>query len=282
MKKISLHWTLHPEKDMGWYERQKSRMTTDEIARELDINYALSMSNKVFHEFNPVKHLVRKEPKLLSGCPIYRIWDFGKCNSTLYMQIDPYGRKRVIHERVLGKIRDSDDESNTVDQAFVAMKDSERFKGYEIIDVCDPQGSYTDDKRGEDTHVTILQDDFDVYPEFDEIIALPTKIRKKRGLTLVKRDLQFAPGGQEAFQIYVSEDGKEGCPTLLKALQGGYCYKTDAMGNVTERIREDHPYEDVVDCLIYGYLQSSSLPKEKESAYEPTQSQDYISPYLGY
>lgn len=283
MKKFTLWWPAHPEKDMIWYEREKTRMTSDEVARELDINYSRSLSNKVFHEFNAEKHLIRELPKLDKRLPILRVWDFGKCNATLYIQVDDYGRKKILHERVLGKVRETDEDSDTVDQAHAAIRDTENlFKGFEIIDLCDPQGSYTD-SRGPNTDVKILNDDFKIFPEYEYIKELPTKIRKKRGITMVKRDLQFAPGGKEAFQIYVSPDNTGGCPTLLRALQGGYSHKTDINGNWTDAIKEVHPYEDVVDCMVYAWLYSGAHENLSEESYEPVSyNTGYVSNYLGY
>jgi hypothetical protein len=53
IKKISLHWTLHPFKDEQWYANEKLRRTPREVAQELDIDYEASGSERVFNlKFN--------------------------------------------------------------------------------------------------------------------------------------------------------------------------------------------------------------------------------------
>jgi hypothetical protein len=57
----------------------------------------------------------------------------------------------------------------------------------------------------------------------------------------------------------------EGCPTLLEALAGGYRYKEVE----TETPAQEHPYEDVVDCLRYGtHVLAQVLGSEKSVTME--------------
>ena len=73
---------MHPEKDEGWYTRQKARMSEDEVARELDIQYAMSVSGRVFTAFREHKHAraMSKEESIpwLKNRPVVRVWDFGE------------------------------------------------------------------------------------------------------------------------------------------------------------------------------------------------------------
>jgi hypothetical protein len=48
IRQLSLHWTLHPEKDEAWYEKEKLRRTAREVAQELDIDYEASGAERVF------------------------------------------------------------------------------------------------------------------------------------------------------------------------------------------------------------------------------------------
>lgn len=269
MRKYRLHWTLHPEKSVEWYEEQKERLTEDSVARELDINYALSVSGKVFSNFNAVKHVSDEKPKVNTFRPVFRIWDFGKTSCVLYVQCDEYGRKTVLFERIV-------DMSDTFEQVQIALQDSkERFYKCRFVDICDPAGSY-DDGRGHSTHVDILNDE-GIYPVFDTIRSLATKFRKQRGIEMIQKDLQQAPGGKEAFTLY-----EKGCPILKKAFEGGYAYKKDAMGNQLDKIDEKHPYEDVMDCLIYFYIQSDGGRVVDDTDYEPVYTETYINPYIGF
>jgi len=281
MRKYTLHWALHPEKDQVWYENECKRRTEDAVARELDINYALSVSGKVFNPFKEHRHVTNSFAYNPSK-PIYRIWDFGRTNATLYAQIDSYHRKRILHERVLGAkglVTDFDNASNTIEQLRVALSDSATlFPDAHFVDICDPSGSF-EDHRGSRTEIEVLQEE-GIFPMYDRILSLPVRERKHRGRELILKDLQETPGGQEAFSIYVSPNGDAGCPTLKKAFQGGYCYKKDANGNLTDKIKEpNHPYEDVIDCLLYLYLETEGYAGVPTANYQPIYSSDFVNPY---
>lgn len=274
MRKYRLHWTIHPEKTVEWYEGEKSRMSEDAVARDLDINYAGSVSGRVFGSFNELKHITKKNP-YNPHRRVYRIWDFGKTNCVLYCQIDEHGRVRVLFERVL-------DPSDTFEQLHVAIQDSkERFPDAAFEDICDPAGTWS--KDGMPSGVVQILRDEGIFPSCDRVLHLPMKERTKQGVEVIQKALQTAPGGEEALQIYCTDDG-DGCPTLRKAFLGGYAYKRDHAGNMTQRIAEVHPYSEVIDCLQYLYLETdsgatSNLPDE---AFRPSYNDDYISPYIGF
>lgn len=282
MKIYKIHWTVHPEKDLAWYEKQCARMTEDEIARELDLNFAMSVSGKVFSAFKRHKHVTHKfEP--IRGVPIIRVWDFGHTNAVLYMQIDQMQRKRVWHERVLGKIDDGEPASDTVEMGQQAMVDSEElFPGWQFVDVCDPQGKVVEGTGRNSSHIEVLNQEFHVYPAYQTIDHMAKKGRQKRCIQLVQKDLQFAPGGQEAFQLYVSGDSAKGCPTLLKAMESAYAFKKDAGGNFTDQIHQRHPFEDVVDCLFYGYIEEGITTPTDPDLWEPEYDNSIYNDHLGY
>lgn len=257
MHKYSLHWAVHPGKDSTWYEHQKTRRSEDAVARELDINYSLSVSGKVFASFREGRHVSKDEIKFDKKSPVYRIWDWGKTNCVLYAQIDRYDRKRLLHERVLGK---PDQPSSFEEQMRVALNDSKTlFPECQFIDIGDPAGS-DDDHRGTIPEIQQLWEKHRIKVNWERIRELPTKDRKGRARTLLNSDLQATPGGSEAFLLYCSPNNDLGCPILKKAFQGGYCYKKDTNGNILDKIKEpNHPYEDVVDCLLYLYLETDGI-----------------------
>lgn len=279
MRKISLHWTLHPEKDNDWYEGECKRMTEDEVARELDINYRNSISGRVFTSFNENRHTSTKPMPFNRDLPVYRIWDFGATNCVIYGQIDPFGRRRVLHERVL--------KSTFTEQIQAALRDSWRyFKGAQFIDICDPSGSY-DDGKGMDTYVSILEKPpaeggYGLRMHYQDIIAIPTKDRKRMARRMLELDLERAPGGKEAFMVYSDPDAGKGCVLLTSAMLGGYCYKTDQSGNFTDVIREVHPYEDVIDCLLYWYLETKDAVDEWTTTHQAYSRSSQLDPFTGY
>lgn len=280
MKKYRLHWSVHPEKTKEWYEQQCKRRSEDNVAKELDINYALSVSGKVFGEFKTQRHVVTNPFTVSRGLPVYRIWDFGKTNCILYGQIDQYGRRRLLHERVLGK---PESPSNFNEQLRVALTDSKRlFDSCHFVDICDPAGSY-DDHRGASTEVDQLHER-GIYPEYRIIKELPTNVKKKRGRELLRADLQATPNGGEAFQLYCSVNNDAGCPVTKRALSGAYAYRKDTAGNITDKIDEKHPYEDVIDCLIYWYLETDGFLDYQPGMEDvmPVFNNEYVNPYTGF
>lgn len=82
--------------------------------------------------------------------------------------------------------------------------------------------------------------------------------------------------------MYVAPNNDAGCPILKKAFQGGYCYKKDANGNMTDKIKEVHPYEDVIDCLIYLYLETDGYTESDSRDLEPILNDEYFNPITGY
>jgi len=94
---LSLHWSIHPERDQQWYEEEKKRYLDEvEIAQELDINYERSASGVVYPNWYQV-------PKGLYpyqlNWPLWISIDFGVRDDTALVvwQRDPEtGRLRMI------------------------------------------------------------------------------------------------------------------------------------------------------------------------------------------
>src|SRR5690606_12991752 len=71
---LRLHWSLHPEKDEAWYEREKARRSPEDLAQEIDISYHRSVSGLVY----PIIHdIPRGEYWWDKGYTLYLSWDFG-------------------------------------------------------------------------------------------------------------------------------------------------------------------------------------------------------------
>lgn len=84
---LRLHWTLHPKKDQAWYERQKQRMSAEDLAREVDISYSGSDEGKVYPTWaNVPKGIYPRNPEW----PLYVSWDFGLDETAIiWWQRDP-------------------------------------------------------------------------------------------------------------------------------------------------------------------------------------------------
>jgi hypothetical protein len=241
VKVLSLHWREHPHKDEAWYAQQKTRMSEDELARELDINYELSRPDRVFRNFGE-QH--KTELDWLQGVRIIRSWDFGyHCPACLFLQIDADGRVLVLHE-VVGSADLLTDFAKRVQEAG-----RERFPRAEFEDICDPAGSQKSDKSTR-TSIEILNT-LGIYPYFDRSGILD-------GIELIRLKLAPVEMPDEFGQISLGGPGlliDRRCLHLIAAFEGGYRYaKPEA-----EMPHQEHPYEDVMDCLRYAVMAKCGL-----------------------
>ncbi len=267
MRKLRLHWSIHPEKDQDWYEAKAATMTEDAVARELDISYNLSASGTVFKsEFKRDIHVVNSfdvEPTKL----VYRTVDYGRVNACLWAQKRPSGGVTIFRELVM--------DSNTKEQAQAIQGISNDIRCDGFDDFGDPAG--------------VTRSHFDTDTTYEEIMGRygirPThyassrmRERRKEGIQLVKLKLSERIGGEETIQIV-----GDACPNLIAAFEFGYRYKTDKEGNVVhnDAIHEEHPYEDVMDCLRYLVCELYQVANNPTYV-EPPKVNHYISPYTGY
>ena len=239
---ITAHWRLHPEKNDAWYEAQIQRMSEDEIARELDINYALSLKNRVFTGFTNEhqKRLILPPTDSETGRTrkILRAWDFGyHCPACLFIFQDERDRLWVLHEE-LGS------QSLLLDFARqVQQVGEQRFPGWQFEDICDPAGAQRSDKSTL-TSIEILNS-LGIYPYYDRSLI-------KDGIELMRMKLAERPEGPEALPGLLVDPS---CVKLIEAFEGGYRYaSTDSDSPLQE-----HPYEDVMDCLRYAVMARCSV-----------------------
>ncbi len=256
-KKIAverLHWTLHPLKYDNWYEKEKARMSEDEIARELDINYQLSMSNRVFREFK--QHHIAKELKPITGRKIIRSWDFGyHCPACLILQLDSNDRLLVLKEFIGSQVQLTTFANDVLKycQQNYPKQTLNNEQGYEFEDLCDPPGAQRSDKSTR-TSIEILNT-LGVFPNHQRSGILD-------GIELIRRQLTETieitelnqPG--ETKKIYPMFAVHQDCRYLIEAFQGGYRYTNEQ----SEKPYETHPYEDVMDCLRYAVVLKCGLP----------------------
>ena len=191
----------------------------------------------------------------------------------LYVQQDNYGRVRVLHERILT-------ESTDLEQLNVAKLDSKRyFSGAHFEDVCDPAGSYSSHNAAPSIEMLEAEG---FRPEFEAILEIPTVERKRRGIQRIQQALQESPGGEEGFQLMVGDE--VGCPILKTAMLNGYRYKSDRQGRMTDKILEEHPFEDVVDCLIYFMLTRNNdfVSQKNRHQFRPNYGKHWVNPITGY
>lgn len=248
---LRVHWKQHPHKDANWYERQKGRLSEDELARELDINYHLSQKDRVFRhfgaehqetlEYNPHKRVIRS-------------WDFGyHCPACLFIQIDADDRLLVLRE-VVG---DADLLVDFAGRVLALSQDS--FPNACFEDVCDPAGAQRSDKSAQ-TCIEILNS-LGIYPAHDRSLI-------QDGLELIRMKLSANTG--ERPDLIVDKR----CVKLIEAFEGGYRYIPGK-----ETPLQEHPYEDVMDCLRYAVMYKCGIRSRNPRKPKPYRPQNH---YTGY
>ncbi len=255
---LALHWQLHPHKDDAWYQQQCQRMGADAVARELDMNYNLSVSNRVFADFGP-QHSV-EQLDVLPNRRIVRTWDFGyHCPAVVLLQIDDDGVVRVLRE-ILGH--------QTVLTTFaqgVLELCQQHYPHAEFDDICDPAGGQKNDK-GDRTSIDILNS-LGVYPFYK-----PTRIL--RGLALIRTKLL---GNNGTPHLLID---RRHCKNLIDAFEGGYRYASEQH----ELPMEEHPFEDVMDCLRYAIVHKCDFSSQRPHRHRPSRLPRTApqNPYTGY
>jgi len=236
---LTLHWSLHPFKTQAWYEQQCKRMTEDMIARELDINYQASVKNRVFPEFKTVHQQVGLKP--VQGLKLFRVWDFGyHCPAVLFCQMDLMGRLLVLREEV-----GHQEVLRPFAERILHITATEFATTGEVFDFCDPAGNQ---------HQNLLE--YSSVELLGKLGILPTPVRApvREGLEKIRHlliewrnDELTDPIGTPALLINPTH-----CPQLCNALSGAYRFREHSDGSPMEIPLEEHPFEDVVDCLRYA------------------------------
>ncbi len=252
VKTLSIHWSRHPLKDERWYQTQQTRMSEDELARELDINYHLSLKDRVFRNFTEAN---KGELQYIRERRVVRSWDFGyHCPACVFLQLDLDGRVLVLRELV-------GQQDLLVEFAGrVLALCAEAFPEAQFEDVCDPAGAQRSDKSTQ-TCIEILNS-LGVYPYFDR-----TGIRD--GIELIR--MKLSERVQERPGLVVDRR----CEQLIAAFEGGYRFPPSG----GELPLQEHPYEDVMDCLRYAVMAKCNITTRKPRKSRPYRPQNR---YTGY
>lgn len=80
MEVKTLHWKLHPEHDMAWYESMKSKMSPYDVARRLDISYQASIQGKVWSNYVEKRNMRGDFPFNIQD--VMLSFDFGSIDAT--------------------------------------------------------------------------------------------------------------------------------------------------------------------------------------------------------
>lgn len=285
------HWIKHPLKAEGltwnngqptspWYEREKIRLNPDEVAAELDMDFNQSTKGRVFSPYG-IGHS-RKPLAPIPGIPVLRVWDPGLTFFVLWMQVDNWGRVRVLKEMCMleAKIRN-------VGEAVLGISNDPTgmFANCSFEDCGDPAGGYVGGSGQEDPEYDILSREFGINVDWSFLGSMQSKLKVKSRIVAINQIMtKYIGSGNPsvdgpAFMINTDE-----CPLVDEALNGGYRYKVDANGQVLSTIHEVHPYEDAIDCLGMGILYKTKFNQlsnwDKDEDTEDEDSNSYTLKWL--
>ena len=123
---VRLHWSKHPHKDQAWYEREKAKRSPEDLAAEVDIDYAASVSNKAYYAYNPAIHVIPIERNLLK--PLVLMTDFN---------IDPMSWTIGHEERKVMLVFDElVIRGTSTEQAAAEFKERYRDHGLRELTIC--------------------------------------------------------------------------------------------------------------------------------------------------
>jgi hypothetical protein len=242
------HWTMHPEKakdleivngkpTSSWYREECRTSNPDDIAKEVDISYAVSIQGRVFDTYGFGNQ--KKGLKPVHNSRIIRAWDPGLHFYVLFGQVDGYGRFLFLKE-YYAKSAHLDDVVRSV------LDISARYFGdYEFEDCGDPYGSRRQVSQQQEPEYGVLQRDYGIRVESAYMDRIPTKDRVTARIQLLQRKMTEGVGITDTLSLLVDPDE---CPILDRAFGGEYRRKIDTFGGVIDQIDEVHPSEDAVDC----------------------------------
>jgi hypothetical protein len=233
---IQISWRDIPGRDNAWYEYEKSRMTEDEIARELDISYEKSSRAVVFKEFKEA-HILRKEYKVNPNLKVIRTLDYGKIAcACLFSQKDNFGNITFFKEIVL---ENESDPTRKLARAVQSYSSELICQGF--VDHDDPAGTTDNYVNENETSFKIVQQ-YGIHPTHHVSGASNTRLRNR--VELAKHLLAQFPEGEPVIRIH------ESMTYTIDALQGGYRHREDRnTKQILDEIIEEHPHEDVADCF---------------------------------
>ena len=221
-----------------YYERLSRSESVDWVRRYVHAQYGDDPSGTaVFREsFKSSFHVVDTlEP--IYGQPLLVGQDFGRDPCTIICQVDPHGRLLVLKE----VIAESIGLELHIERAVRTILLSPQFMGRPVAMVGDPAGMAKSSLSEETSFDALKRMGFAAFPAPTNDID--PRIRAVDSWLLRQID------GKGAVQI-----SREGCPTLVRALSGGYRYAKTKSGMRKPTPEKKHPWSDIVDAFQYVCL----------------------------
>jgi hypothetical protein len=136
-----IHYSVHPERNHDWKRLAGSGLSAARWNQEQEISFE-SASDLVYHEFDPVRHLLPRDWRVNPAEPVFRSIDFGYHHPfVLWLQRLPEGDVIVFDEWA--------GQDATTDQMLHAIRAIDLKHGLREVDVywtsCDPAGAAAQD-----------------------------------------------------------------------------------------------------------------------------------------
>lgn len=254
--RVRLHWTEHPyrwdkaERDKDgkptstWYRHKGASMTSDQVARELDINYAASVAGLVYPEFNYDQHF-RSYVTYDADLPLHLGLDFGIGAPTAGVIFQVHGAE--VHVLADYEMANAPVEVNARNLWHVIRGIGFQGDKWDVVCHGDPAGNAREIATGSNVIREYRTSGFTQFTT--------PRVKLRDGIRLVRN--KFHRG-----QIYFSLD----CRTVALRISD-YQYPTDDSGNV----KGDEPMKTgpgsmsthVMDGLRYGI--TGTFPTDGES-----------------
>ena len=218
-----------------YYERFIRSNSVDWCKRYVHAEYGDDPSGSaVFRESFKINFHVIDEVDPISGYPLIVGLDFGRDPCAVITQLDHRGRLLVLEEIMAEDIG----LELQLNRAIKPQLMQERYFGKSIIVVGDPAGMQRSTMYEETSFDLVKRAGFSAYPA-------PTNDVDKR-INAVESFLLAQRDGGPAMLI-----DRERCPTIVRALAGGYRYAKTRAG-VRKPKPDKNKYSHVADALQYA------------------------------
>ena len=220
---VRLHYTAVPAyRSEEWKLRaQKGFLSLDAWEQEMEINFTLAGTSKVYPMFNYEKHV--KKLGAIKELPILAGWDYGYHHPALIVaQIDTFDRLNILAENLGGDITIQKYTKEMI--KFIKQRFPYHWQHKLIQHYGDPAGNQVNDKS-EYTSMQI-QRKLGVFVRWKRIAI-------KQGVRLIQLLLS---GNEQSPMLFVDPS----CKILIDGFRGGYT--EDIPSN--ERASKEMPFED--------------------------------------
>lgn len=226
----------------GYYEKLLTQYAArpDLIQRYVHGKRAIIVRGKAVYEseFSRALHVTNEKPKWPgTSVKILRGTDnSGNVPAAFAGWLNPGGVLEVVREFVTDRSGVTEFVGPMVEWC------NQEFPGASYLDISDPAGhaEYSDPRGGMTSNAKIAKEKYGI-----EYQKGPTNFLARRE-ALAERLLTLR-GGQPAIRIY-----GPGCPRLVSALEGGYCYKQLPGGRGYSAEPEKNRYSHIAEALQYG------------------------------